>query len=373
MGLGKNFRKQVQKETLLGSVFKTTYLIFGHQFTQAIISVSFTICIGVLINIHSTQIQNDVNATTLASESVSVESSPDDFESSSTIDRKNGYIYEIIIVSIAYLFLQLLIILSLAYNRKKQSDILWYNKTVSEHNTVNSNHAKFLFTLSDRTIRGSALLSIDTIKDNVGYKHRAFNICDAIYDTIERLKGCSGCNVTIFQQFEDSDGSFYIQKVAYRYPLAQPPGNIREKYVLFDSSVTEENKRYSVRIFEKKISKIYVLNGNDEIKKNFFVDDYSLESVNKMRQYVGIPILDMEGRIVLLLQIDVNESNILGDDEAEIIELVNNIFILYAHLLNAMYEQERFLVTMYNHLRKDNIHGTIEETPMEEPVLEQEQ
>lgn len=150
--------------------------------------------------------------------------------------------------------------------------------------------------------------------------------------------------------------------IAYKTYKDRVPGSYSEKYDLWNDD--SEKKPLHIRIFEKGTSAIIALCNSEQVKEEFVYHEKSKEREEKICQYLGIPLLDSEGRMIFLLQIDVCDSGILGKNKEEMIELGNNIMVPYIQLLYATYEHERSIETfqqcMHISSKKESVNSTKE-------------
>ena len=266
--------------------------------------------------------------------------------------QKNIYIIWLIVIGAVYLLLEFGIILAISHNNKKVNDIKWFQNALNSHGTVNAFIANTAYSLSNRLIeskRDKSIISLKIARDIIGFQRIAFNVCDDIHSIISNQFGCTKCQVTVLQLFSGQNYEF-TQMIAYKTYQSRIPSSYKEKYILHSQN---NNKPYHVKIFESNSSDIKTLVNKAEVKANFVIDSRSKKRQEEICQYVGVPTIDSEGRMVFLLQVDVSEDYILGKDTNALTELGYNVFLPYAQLLYATYEQERVLETFYRILHND--------------------
>lgn len=230
--------------------------------------------------------------------------------------------------------------------KKKQDDLKWFQYGLKKMMFLNRFISNKSHKLSKEILKqayNGRLISLDHVKDIMGFQQVAFNVCNEIYGLLCSLGIRSGY-VTIYQQFVE-DGLSFCKMVAYQNADSDIPGSYEEKYELNKSD--NSNKHLHRKIFEKGSEGIYVLANREEVSRKFLINEVSREREEKICQYIGIPYRvnkkNNNINIAFLLQIDCDKENAFGNNKHEIKELASNIFKPFLNILAVAYEQENIM------------------------------
>ena len=248
------------------------------------------------------------------------------------------------------------------HKQRKIKDILWFQHTLSSHAGLNAHMGNYTFTINKRIIQSdkrNAPLDLAVVKDIAGFQRIGFRVCEDIYDIVKNHFSCPNCLVTIFQPFKENDYS-YTKMTAYHAFGAHIPETFPRKYKL--ESIEHDADPFHLKIFKSRNPEIRVLSCSDDVNRVFRQHSSPKSRERSICQYIGIPIQDSQGDIVFLLQIDVGEAGILGQNDDELFELARNVLMPYVQFLYLSYEQERLLETLYQrqHIVIKNVHKEIE-------------
>ena len=265
---------------------------------------------------------------------------------SSGFSFSNKYFIILLIIAFIYILLQIAIIKAVKHKNKKMEYITWFQNALVSHRELNAIIAKATHSFSEhlkKDRKPSLHISFKMAIDIAKFDRTSYHVCDAIYNIISSQFGCPKCQVTVAKYLPEQKKEF-IKIIAYKTYQDRTPSSFSIKHLL---GTNEQNKRYDVRIFESGSSDVKVLINKKEIQEDFTIDPKSKERQESICQYIGVPCVDIEGKIVFLLQIDVSCENILGKNKEELFELAYNVFVPYVQLLHAYYEQEKAIEIMY--------------------------
>lgn len=304
-------REISHEDTGLGHFIRTCYMVLGHPLTNAFFTVLGPIIISIPIS-----------------------------------KQYFGILFWIPLIF--FIVIVILIAAVQQYNRKKESNIKWFIKSIEGFAKIGRQltaHTrkltKYIFTTDKKSV------SIRDIKEKNGLQNIAMSVCGILYEMIKSMDDKHSNispYITVYAKFPKTgatDGSCICKMIAYENITHEEPTSYGYPYDVKDDTC------YHSRIFNNKDLSIRILNGKQDIKDNFTFHEGATNREQEIEQYIGIPINVNEAGICILLQIDINIPNFFGDSKSTIEEFVRHIFLPYSHMLSVAYENERLYECTY--------------------------
>ncbi|MDR0917005.1 MAG: hypothetical protein LBN02_07440 [Oscillospiraceae bacterium] len=326
MSIRDKVRERAGKEDVVGHLIKATYHLFTHPYIQPVTALLATTGMSVLTNL----ITND--------------------------DPPPSAIAWFIVLAVVFVLAQTAFIFANTHSKRKISDNMWFQSALNGQATTNISIARdtadLLNDVIEHKTKGSRV-AIDTAKRMAGLQIIGLKLCESIYNVIQQFEAPQ-TRVTIFQLFQGykQDGTTYIftKMMAYHNVENSRPRTFATEFRI--EGAIKDTDPYHVKIFKSyngaetekyQHRTIYCLKGKSEIKEHFAPILSNSRECN-IEQYIGVPVRNNNGEIVMLLQIDTSDKpNILGNTQKEMEELVQNILFPYTEILRVSFYRERLL------------------------------
>jgi hypothetical protein len=173
------------------------------------------------------------------------------------------------------------------------------------------------------------------------YKMACYQLCRVIYIAVCKLTLANNkdCEIVYVRLNEHTDGE--ISTFAYENKAHQAPKLLNEKRNFkADNTV----KYFDMQLFAEENKETTVLYGSEEINNHFYRTP--IERTNhpqKYNQFIAIPVICDETKIVGLLEIACLNNCSLGEDEKIVKEIAEQHFIPYANLFLLLHKLDKAL------------------------------
>ncbi len=184
------------------------------------------------------------------------------------------------------------------------------------------------------------------------FQRQCFRLVEQIFNTIVEIRKVEHLEVFYDRLVEDGSKEPSIKLIAYKTTEGQCP-KIYEKERVIENPEEGVGVYHDIALFYNGKTDIEVLVNSDEIDREFWYRSAAAraEHKDKFSQYIAIPVLCNDKKMVGLIQIvilkdklDVNDNNSLGEDKSLIIDEMKRFIKPYAFLALLFHKLEKALV-----------------------------
>ena len=242
-------------------------------------------------------------------------------------------IWYIILTVILYIIIVLVINSVDRYVQSIKNDVKFYREELDNVTAINKNIWESLRNINVRlNKRNYVPTKGDFEYISLNYQNVSILVCEAIFELIKNATCQENHQVSLLYKFRgNKKGNPYIKMIAYANKTRTDPGSSDEKFDMCIETNKTHKMHYHLKIFMENKPRVRILNGNEEILKNFIIESDEDDRVSKIEQYIGIPIF-CDNEVISLLQIDTDCRNLFGKTIEEIEEFAEN-FQPFLHIL----------------------------------------
>jgi len=313
--MGNNFEKKIRQisnqESLLGHFVNLIYYLLANTVIMSLTDVIFAVIIFPIL----------------------ITSSVDNHFTLSSLVKNITFLVLIVV----YIVIKVLSAYAINYSRRYRTTYKAMKTFIKSTIIIFASWSKRISNIIRKIEKDKTLQSFKKIYlEHSNFVQRASFLCKILYELIETAYKINDHQITIMHKLSDDNGLEFIKMIAYYNKDDRAPGSFRKKYYL-----DERNHKpyYHVKIFNDGRSGIKILNSREEIEKRFVFNKKSKDREDIITQYIGIPILDCEGNIIDLVQIDLITQNVFGRTKNEIDYIATNLFLPLCNILKVWYNK----------------------------------
>lgn len=209
-------------------------------------------------------------------------------------------------------------------------------RCLEEYAAVTFRFKEFLFELVLKARRSK---NKNTISDEDIFKNAAIYVCDSIYEFLCDYANNNKFKITVFQQFEYSDGGRYTKMVAYKTHKNTVPISYRKNFNLYGKRQKLSTPLFSL-LFEEESEAVKILDCRKKVSRHFA----KLRGEENDTCQLGIPGIVNEKKVGFILQVSSHEEKLLGDED-NMKDIVDKYLLPYREVLKLAYEQKRLIDT----------------------------
>lgn len=177
------------------------------------------------------------------------------------------------------------------------------------------------------------------------FNDACMSICRLVYNSMTTLNNSKRYEVTYVRLIEDNTLENQVFINAYANQNSTPPSLYNKKRNIDDIN---ENSYHDLYLFKKGSSDIDIIIGKEFIEKKFGYSSKSERNQKKYNQYIGIPVLCDNEKMVGLLEVVSLQNAIFGTTEKEVREVADKYLIPYSNIFLLLHKMEKALLVGTN-------------------------
>lgn len=207
-----------------------------------------------------------------------------------------------------------------------------------------------------RTIKHEGWISsLKDMREAFGFQSMAMQVCQEVYNILQKQFGWAEHSVTVFQRFKRTEKNNVCKMIAYSIQNGQEPSSYSQEYSIprtISQTRSVAKPCFHTRIFTENSTEIRVLTNNEEVHQNFKFHKNCENREKAIEQYIGIPMKVCNRDVTFILQVDCNIKGAFGKTKDEMIMFAKKYLYQYASLLALCYEIDRSVEVAYDHEQK---------------------
>lgn len=255
----------------------------------------------------------------------------------------------IIIIIVAIIICNILFYIANVIKEKNNKWKNLLNSTTKHISAINVETANNIYRMHKHTksiISSNTRIDKDNFNKIADFQQLAFLVCKAIYEIVSEDLNCTDCEVTVYQKFmkEKDKRTDYTKMIAYATKDSIVPSTY---HVTYHINKNAKNTNF-MKMLKKTNTESIIIHRKANMKGNFEILEMSKEREEKICQYVGIPIKTNNNNVICVLQVDVSEEKILGNNYKDVKFFADNILKPFSSILYNAYERDCVINTLYD-------------------------